>query len=125
MRKVLKYQKLAKDFRKRAADASTEKDKEALLRLAASWDMLATTRQMQIEKGLDGCGAVVAQTFYSRPHPSKAAIADHLDRLLQRLAAIGERAHDADAVEEVVCRSGRAIGCKRSARRKKRYCDQQ
>lgn len=52
MRKVLEYQNLAKSWRRRAADASKDTDKDALLRLAATWDMLAAMRQTQIEKGL-------------------------------------------------------------------------
>jgi hypothetical protein len=52
MRKVLEYQKLADDCRKRAAHAANQSTKEALQRLAATWDLLATTRHKQIEKGL-------------------------------------------------------------------------
>jgi hypothetical protein len=52
MRKVLEYQNRAKDFRKRAEDAANNSAKEALQRLAATWDTLATMRQTQIEKGL-------------------------------------------------------------------------
>jgi hypothetical protein len=52
MRKVLEYQKLAEDTRKRAAHAAHQSAKDALQRLAATWDLLATTRQTQIEKGL-------------------------------------------------------------------------
>jgi len=52
MRKVLEYQKLADDCRKRAAHAANQSAKEALQRLAATWDQLATTRHKQIEKGL-------------------------------------------------------------------------
>jgi hypothetical protein len=52
MRKVLEYQNSARDCRKRAAEAANNSEREALQRLAATWDMLATTRQTQIEKGL-------------------------------------------------------------------------
>jgi hypothetical protein len=52
MRKVLEYQKLAEDCRKRAAQAANQSAKEALQRLAATWDQLAATRHNQIEKGL-------------------------------------------------------------------------
>jgi len=40
MRKVLEYQKLADDCRKRAAHAANQSAKEALQRLAATWDQL-------------------------------------------------------------------------------------
>lgn len=52
MRKVLEYQKLAEDCRKRADQAANQSAKEALQRLAATWDQLAATRHKQIEKGL-------------------------------------------------------------------------
>jgi hypothetical protein len=69
---------------------------------------------MQIQKRLDGSGSVLGNSENPRPYPSKAAVADHLDGLFQRLAAIGEGGADADAVQKVV-------GCD-SLNRSRRQC---
>src|SRR5689334_19721035 len=52
MRKVFGYQKAAKDCRQRAATAQDAAEKKALERLATAWELLANTREAQIQKGL-------------------------------------------------------------------------
>jgi hypothetical protein len=52
MRKVFEYQKAATDCRKRAATSQDGAEKKALERLATTWELLANTREAQIQKGL-------------------------------------------------------------------------
>jgi hypothetical protein len=62
---------------------------------------------VQVEVRLNRCGALVRESLDAAAHPAKADVLDHLDRLVERLAAVGKGRVDADAVEEIGCRNGR------------------
>ena len=51
MRKVAEYQDRAADCRRRAEQAVDDEEKKRLEELAAAWELLAKTRQKQIESG--------------------------------------------------------------------------
>ncbi len=52
MRKVAEYQERAADCRRRAEQAVVDEDKKRLEELAAAWELLAKTRQRQLESGV-------------------------------------------------------------------------
>jgi hypothetical protein len=52
MRKVAEYQGRAEDCRRPAAKAASDQERKALDDMAAAWELLAKTRQEQLEKGL-------------------------------------------------------------------------
>ncbi len=51
MRKVAQYRERAADCRTRAENAAGDEDKKRLEELAAAWELLAKTRQKQLENG--------------------------------------------------------------------------
>ena len=65
---------------------------------------------MQVEIGLHGRGALGGKPLDAAPDPAKSRVLDHLDRLRERLSAIGKGGDDADAVQEIGHRDG---GCRR------------
>ena len=79
---------------------------------------------MQFEVGLDGGGAVVAQALDAAPDPTKAAVLDHLDGLIERLTAIREGGIHPDAVEELGGGDGGRRGGARGRQRQSNQCRQ-
>jgi hypothetical protein len=51
MRKVAEYRERAADCRRRAEQATGDEEKKHLEELAAAWELLAKTRQKQLESG--------------------------------------------------------------------------
>ncbi len=51
MRKVIEYQDRAEDCRRRAK-ATNPEDKKALEEMAAAWELLAKTREKQLQIGV-------------------------------------------------------------------------
>ncbi len=51
MRKVTEYRERAAECRRRAEQATGDEEKKHLEELAAAWEMLAKTRQKQLENG--------------------------------------------------------------------------
>lgn len=61
---------------------------------------------MQLEIGFERRGTVGREPLDASAHPTKAAVLDHVDRLRERLAAVGKRGHDSQAVQEFARRPG-------------------
>jgi vacuolar-type H+-ATPase subunit B/Vma2 len=51
MHKVIEYKKRADDYRRRASQRTSAQEKEAEERMAAAWELLATTREKQLKEG--------------------------------------------------------------------------
>jgi hypothetical protein len=51
MHKVIEYKKRSEGYRRRASQAANAQQREAEERVAAAWELLATTREKQIEEG--------------------------------------------------------------------------
>jgi hypothetical protein len=51
MQKVITYQNLAEDWRRRASTASDAQDREADESIAAVWESLARMREKQLKEG--------------------------------------------------------------------------
>ena len=48
---MIAYEERAQNFRRRAAEATHSKQKEAEERIAAVWELLARTREKQLKEG--------------------------------------------------------------------------
>ena len=90
---------------------------DELLEIGAAADQAPTEPDaglpVQVEIGLHGRGALGRQPLDAAPDPAKSRVLDHLDRLRERLSAIGKGGVDADAVQEIGRRDG---GCSRGGR---------
>jgi hypothetical protein len=51
MQKVAEYHSRAEDCRRRAKQATDDREKKAFEGLAAAWELLANTRRKQLEDG--------------------------------------------------------------------------
>jgi hypothetical protein len=51
MHKVIEYKKRSEGYRRRASQAANPQQREAEERVAAAWELLATTREKQIKEG--------------------------------------------------------------------------
>jgi hypothetical protein len=52
MQKVVEYHSRAEDCRRRAKQATNDREKKAFEELAAAWELLADTRRKQLEEGV-------------------------------------------------------------------------